>query len=238
MLTTSRSTRQVALSLLFACAAAAVAVPASAAVTTRVAFVQGIPGTSVDVCIGSKEVRSGLRYGGWFQRGLASGTKAIRFRQAAPGTCTGSILRQTSLDLQNGDDLTVVATTKSPHKVLVFDNTGFGILTPSVNEGSFVVIRQASDLGDVSFKAQIGQALTPTADAPFAKGDEWTNGTESGPAVLLLAVTRPDKSRVIVSTAEKLGAGSKLFDRVEIYLLGTKDGNARLIAVRRDIIDL
>ena len=56
-----------------------------AAVTPSVAFVNGIPGRSVDVCVGNTEVKSRLAYGKGAVRSVGIGTKTVRFRAASAG---------------------------------------------------------------------------------------------------------------------------------------------------------
>ena len=101
-------------------AAGALAAPV-AAVNPRLALVNGIPGRTVDVCVGNSEVRSNLKYGGWVERFVAPGSRTVRFRRAAPGRCQGTVLAQTTLLLVDDDDKTVVGTRRVP-KVVVFEN--------------------------------------------------------------------------------------------------------------------
>ena len=144
------------------------------------------------------------------------------------------LLGQKTLDLAADDDVTIVVT-RSPEKVLDFDNTGLGGLTPSAVGASYLALRHAADLGGVSFKGNVGVVFSPTADPVFIKGDQWLNILS--PGVLVVAATRPDSNRPFASTASELG-GPNIVDRIEIYPVGTTVRNARLVTVRRDVIDL
>ena len=214
----SRSSLSVAFSLAFACGAIGATAAPAAAASPRVAFVQGIRGKTVDVCIGGNEVRSNLKYGKWFQRTAGAGSKVVKFRMSAPGACTGSVLGQKTLDLAADDDLTIVVT-RSAQKVLDFDNTGLGDLTPSVVGASFLAVRQAADLGGVSFKGNLGTVFTPTADPVFTKGDQWLNLLSAG--LLWVAATRPRSNRRFASTASELG-GANTVDRIRVLPGGHK----------------
>ncbi len=116
-----------------------------AAVDPRLALVNGIPGRTVDVCVGTNEVRSNLRYGGWVERFVGPGSRTVRFRAAAPGTCTGEVLAQTVLLLAEDDDKTVVGTRQVPNKVVVFENLPYVATTLADIE-----FRHAGDLGPVN----------------------------------------------------------------------------------------
>ena len=119
------------------------------AVPARLAFVNGVPGRAADVCVGAKEVRSALGYGRWAQTVVAPGTRTITFRVAARGRCKGAILAQSLQVLGAGDTLTLVATAKSPQKMVVFDNAGLGVYTPP-SVGFTTAWRNASDSSDLS----------------------------------------------------------------------------------------
>ncbi len=55
--------------------AALLGAPAAAAGSGKVVFVQGTPGTKVDICVGSNEVVSNLAYGKYSTRTLAAGSR-------------------------------------------------------------------------------------------------------------------------------------------------------------------
>ncbi len=104
----------IATSVVAALAITAMAAPASAASMGRMAVINGIPGTKIDICIGSsKEIRSGLKYGGVYKKRL-TGIKKLRFRKASPGTCKGKILAGRTIGFPGGSDKTVVVTSKAP----------------------------------------------------------------------------------------------------------------------------
>jgi hypothetical protein len=115
-----RTFRALSLSVLIgATGMVALAIPAAAA-APRLAFVNGIPGKVVDVCVGSRELKSNLRYGRWFERTLGAGERSVQFRRASPGKCKGTILARRTFDLEADVDGTVVATARSP-KIVQFN---------------------------------------------------------------------------------------------------------------------
>src|SRR4029079_5796778 len=103
---------------------------AALAASPHIAVVQGIPGKTVDVCIGNSEVKSNLRFGKWFERNVGVGNRTIRFRTAAAGTCSGQVITKKTRTFALDDDLTIVVTAKAP-KVLVFDDSGLGNIGPA-----------------------------------------------------------------------------------------------------------
>ena len=221
-------------SLLIAAVTAAVALgtlaaPVSAA-DPRLAFVNGMAGTTVDVCVGNVEVKSRLRYGQWVQRIVGTGNQVIRFRNATGGTCAGRVLARQPLTLAEDDDRTVVAT-KRADKVVWFVNN------PAVADpaGTWVdFIRHAADVGEViitlAFDSPIGPdpaALPPT----FAKGDqdrEQGTGTDS----FWISATRLNQSEAMAEKHVITVEGR----RSEVILVGDRPGNARFVIISRSNI--
>lgn len=213
------------------------AAPVSAAAGGKMAFVNGIPGTRVDVCIGNKrELKSGLAYGKTYKRSLA-GTKKLRIREAGRGTCRGKVLARRNVRFTPGSDKTIVATAKRP-KVLVFDNAALG--TAALPPDGAIALRHAADLGanSVYFYYSVwdeplirDQGFTPSAVAsPFDKGDQFTSGlvVPEEDRVMRVKVTRTDPAVVI--------ARGPLVDQVklrryEYIFVGTKHRNAKLVQV-------
>lgn len=227
----------VATSLVTALALAAMAVPASAAGKGVLTVVNGMPNTKVDVCIGSTEVRSALKYGATFRKQV-SGSKRLRFRKAASGACRGKLLAARTVGMPDGSDKTVVFSKKAP-RVLVFDNRRIDVYNP--NPVGVLAVRHAADLSwnVVHFGYQlwgegVGGTLPPTlaADDPDAydKGDARSQTLALSPFRMQVRVTRPGGSPLLRQ--------SDIFEvkplrRHEFYFVGTSAQNSRLVHVAR-----
>jgi hypothetical protein len=219
---------------------AALAIPilggsALAAFPPHVAVVQGIPGKTVDVCIGNNEVKSNLRYGKWFERTVGVGNRTIRFRTAAAGSCAGQVIIQKTRTFALDDDVTIVVTSKAP-KVLVFDNGDLGAI-PATTAEVFFAFRHAADVGPLTFKmGGLDQILTPAADPIWEKGDEAT-GLNYDEGLVSVAVTRPDSDEPLASVASHYGLPESVALRSEWYAIGSKLRNLRIITFTRHVID-
>ena len=210
--------------LIVALALGVLAVPTAAA-NPLLAFVNGIPGTKVDVCIGNQEVRSNLKYGKWFQRSVAPGNRTVRFRRAAPGRCTGRVLGREDLILAADDDLTLVGT-RRPDKVVLFDNTPVPVGTTNT-----VYVRHAADVGNVAINIGAEGFVTPNALPPeFEKGDEDIFGLGASSLVLRFAATRVGRLEPLAGPRQYLTIEGR---RHEIILVGNKPRNARFVAFAR-----
>jgi hypothetical protein len=203
-----------------------------AAANAKLAIVNGIPGRSVDVCVGATEVRSGLRYGQWFQRSQAPGNRTLRFRAASAGRCRGTILAQRTMTIASDADLTIVATKKGT-RVISFDNDGLGTLgSPSAVDFGYIAVRHAGDMGAAVMRYQTnGLAYTPSVDPTFLKHDENIANSYSGPTDLILFATRAG-SLVAFARVLKHVHGAR---RVEMILVGSNEANARFVYVGRPI---
>jgi len=158
---------------------AALAVPASAASTTGTAvIVNGIPGSRVDLCINGKEVSSGLRYGGHKIITQATGVKTLKVFRRDTRTCRGALLAHKKFLLQDGGDLTIIATKRFPKRVLVFDNHNLSTLPSALIDHSVMLLRHAGDLGDTVFKfgSVRPEPVETAADPVWVKGDERLRG--------------------------------------------------------------
>lgn len=215
-------------SLIVAAATAALAVgvlgaPAAAA-NPRLAFVNGIPGKTVDVCIGSTKVRSNLKYGKWFERTVGVGDRVVRFRNAAPGNCTGSQIALELLTLVADDDLTLVGTAK-PDKIVVFDNTPVPVGATWQR-----IIRHAADVGPVVMTIE-----TDIVTAPAALPATWNKGAESKltgatSSQFYITATKVDSIEPLAGPKHALIVEGR---RGEVILVGSKPRNARFVLFSR-----
>ncbi len=227
----------IATSVVAALAITAMAAPASAASMGRMAVINGIPGTKIDICIGSsKEIRSGLKYGGVYKKRL-TGIKKLRFRKASPGTCKGKILAGRTIGFPGGSDKTVVVTSKAP-KVLVFNNAGLGTLS-AIPDGA-MAIRHAADLTwntvhfsralwKVEREIPVGPSTAEDDPDAFEKGDQFLGETYiSDTLQMQVRASRMGGSPVL--------AASPVFEvkplrRYEFVFVGTKATNVKLVRV-------
>ena len=98
------------------------AVPASAAVQTDLAWINGLPG-KVDVCIGRTEIISNLRYGRAKFYLWEPGTFRFVIRKAAAGKCNGRKLGVVRTTIgASGDQTAVIWKPFRKLKIKVFDN--------------------------------------------------------------------------------------------------------------------
>jgi hypothetical protein len=227
-------------SLMAGLAITALGAPAAALETGSVAIVNGMPGGRVDICLGSQEIRSGLRYGGKVFRSPAAGTRVLKVYRADPRKCKGTLLAKKGFTLAAGGDLTLVATVKAP-KVVIFDNAGLGTLVPSgANVTSPWAWRHAADIGKVNFRYQssfVGSGYHRIQPEPYVsyiwrKGDQEISPGPSVADTLRLRATRPGKKAAITtSKAVTLVDGR----RNEWYLLGTTVKNAKFVVLNRAV---
>jgi hypothetical protein len=206
------------------------ALPAAAA-APRLAFVNGIPGKTVDVCIGNREVKSNLRYGRWFETSVGAGERTVRFRKASPGRCQGRTLARQTFDLEADVDGTVVATTRSPKRTVVFNNRLAPVPEGNVN---WVAVRHAADLGRAVITQHVGFVLAPAAaPTPFHKGEEATESYGASTLAMLFAAYRPSQASPFIGPSEILTYPGR---RSELILVGTRTSNAKFVTIVRDTI--
>ena len=226
-----RSSRAVSLSVLAGVLGLlAVASPAAAA-APRLAFVNGIPGKSVDVCVGNQELKSDLAYGRWFEATLGTGSRTVKFRKASPGRCKGATLAQKTFDLGADVDRTVVATARTP-KVVSFNNKLSPAPTGNIN---WIAVRHAADVGSVMFSITAGSTLTPSAPpVTFVKTDQWKTSFGAGANLpILFSAYKPSKASPFVGPSQLLTYEGR---RHEVILVGSKTSNARFVTIVRDTI--
>jgi len=202
------------------------AAPAVAQLDPVLALVNGIPGRTVDVCIGNSEVRSGLRYGAFTVRTVGLGSRTIRFRTASPGSCNGNVLAQTTLILVADDDRTVVAARRAP-KVVVFDNRPF----PPTTNGR-ATFGYAGDLGDIHVAPVFIGFSAPAAPPPsFDKGDR-SHLAFNVPFAVSYNLFLAGRSQTFRETAF---LSIETGQRLEVILVGSSLRNDRVVLIRRPI---
>ena|GEM_PF-4454296 len=100
------------------------------------------------------------------------------------------------------------------------------------SDDAYVAIRDAADLGTVAMRVSTEYAWDPSAEAPWAEGDEfaWTRTDPTATSNYMVAAARPAKAGVIVRSGVVY---LKPSHRYEFILLGTKASNAKMIAWKR-----
>ncbi len=208
---------------------ASLSAPASAANTGKLAFVQGQPGVRVDICVGNKEIVSGLAYGKYAKRVVSSGNKLFRFAKAAPGACTGKKIVAWTRSVTVGSDTTVALTKFAPRLVVYPDNL---TSTPVPPAGSArVIMRHAADIGTAGFRYTIDEGTPwfpePTADSPWEKG-VWGWGTRVDGLRMIWWAHVPPNQTAIAGPLELVVEGDT---RHEIVLVGTTLANVKLVRI-------
>ncbi len=229
-------------SLVAALALGAMAAPAAAVSKGKLTVVNGMPGTKIDVCIGSQnEIKSGLAYGASFRKQLV-GSKKLRFRKAAPGKCKGKLLAARTVGLPGGSDKTVVFSKKAP-KVLVFNNDRVDYVLP--NPVGVLAIRHAADLrwNAVYIDYQLWQeglngpllpALADDDPASYEKGDARSQTLALSSFRMQVVVKRPAGTPVL---RESDIFEVKELRRHEFYFIGTTAANSKLVHIVRALAE-
>lgn len=214
-----------------------IAAPASAADPNGTfAIVNGIPGSSADVCVNGREVKSGLRYGQAFLRDVVkAGTKNLTFYTRDARTCRGVVLAKTSFALAAGGDLTIVATKRAP-RIVTFDNAGLGEIPPlgTPTGAAPFGIRSAADIA-ADFRYQywnVGGDVGILPSSIFVKGQEWRinigGGFIANNAVRVQATVSGATAPTVAPIVQTLAS-----HRYEWILVGTAHGNARFVVTDR-----
>lgn len=207
----------------------------------RLAFVNGIPGEVVEVCIGDNEVRPRLRYGRSFDRSVAPGDRIVRFREASPGECNGDLLARRRFVGANAlvptDDLTLVGTRRQPKKVVVFDNRLDTVdFDPPIGPAAWRAIRHAADVGNVVITEEEIDYEGPEAAVTPERWQKGDQEVESGAAIEgagLIAAGKPGRARPFVGPNQYNFRDGR---RTEIILVGTTLRNARFALIDRPTI--
>ena len=204
------------------------------------AIVNGVPGTTVDVCFNGTEVKSGLRYGKWFARAF-NGVRKVQFFRADPRKCKGTKLGTRMVTQGPTADKTLVVTRKTP-KVLVFDNEG--VIDTLAAEESMLWWRHAADLGNVWMRLKYWVILTvpeqpvpPIHITPHTKWGKHDQVATLSPAGFIwrARATRPGKTKTIAGPKV---VAIKKNRRYEWYLIGTNARNAKMVVFNRKIVPL
>jgi hypothetical protein len=225
-----------------ALAITALGAPATAADTAgTLAIVNGHPGQRVDICIGKKEQRSGAPYGSYYRKDvIGTGKRVVSFyKRNDRRTCGGTKLGAKVLDIQPGDDLTIVLTKGSP-KVVVFDNTSPSYLGEIPPRGTpYPGIAILSWASAANFDANLLYTYwSPNAEFPAgpAANPVWSKGQRylasfTPDYYLRLRATLPEAAETVAQRTVYLKASR----RYEWVLVGTTPANARFVLINRGV---
>ena len=133
------------------------------------------------------------------------------------------------LILVDDDDLTLVATAKSPMKVVQFDNTP----VPGDSDTNYTYFRHAADVGPAVIGHEDLNIQVPdpaAAPTPFVKGDT-DLFTHAAPELMLVSAVPENGVEAIASRGVLTLQGR----RQEVILVGSKKSNSRFAFVVRPI---
>lgn len=225
-----------------ALAITALGAPAAAADTTgTLAIVNGHPGQRVDICIGKKEQRSGVPYGSYYRKDvIATGKRVVSFyKRNDRRTCGGTKLGAKTLDIQPGDDVTIVLTKGSP-KVVVFDNTSPSFLGEIPPRGApYPGIAILSWASAANFDSNLLYTYwspnsefpaAPAVNAIWSKGDRYLASFPPD-YFLRLRATLPEAAETVAQRTVYLKASR----RYEWILVGSNPANARFVLINRGV---
>jgi hypothetical protein len=207
--------------------AALLGAPVAAAGSGKVVFVQGTPGTKVDICVGGNEVVSNLAYAKYATRTLPAGNRVVRFFKAHSGACVGTRLATWNPTIGSGS-LQTVAITKFAPKVVVFDTTTLPAPSPGFAR---MVWRWATDVDGLSMRWQYGNGTVwyPTADAVFAKGDQGVGVAQVDLSMFLWGYVQPDLEAVF-GPILVVGDDNWLYEEV---VVGSSLANLKVVRIER-----
>jgi hypothetical protein len=210
---------------------AALSAPAMAAGSGKFLFVQGIPGKKVDVCVGNTEIVSNLAYARTAHMAVSTGNKLIKFRNAAPGVCAGSVIASWTRAVAAGSETTVAITKYAP-RVVVFPDTLTSTPPPPAGAAR-VYWRSASDVDGLGVRWVYtdGNPWTPTADPVYDKG-VWGFGIASLDTSMLFWVHVYPDLKAVASPIQIIADAENYH---EFIIVGTTLKNLRVVHLERDL---
>ena len=198
------------------------------------AFISGIPGKAIDVCIDGREVISELRYGQAEAWAIEPGPTTVKVAISARGRCQGRTLQQDVGTVLPGLDSTWAFAARAPG-VLWWDNATLGVLpaVPTLGGAPFV-LRNASDLrgGVVWSRFLTFPVLMATENPTLNKGQEVPFTDWPGNALFAHVVSRPGRFEPLFGPMYDTLAPDT---RTEYYVVGTTSRNARLVRLVRPV---
>lgn len=157
-----RSMGSLAAATVMALAIGAVGAPAATAADATVMFVQGLPGSGVELCVNNQEFKSNMQYGGKFKKQFGAGSYKIAARTKASGVCKGKLIAKKTVNLSEDESVTIVPTqVKSGPAIRTFNN--YEPFLGAVDDSGFLV-SHAAKTG--AFDAFIAGVIVPAVPSP------------------------------------------------------------------------
>ena len=205
------------------------AAPASAvSYPVKINIVQGIPGKTFEVCIGTNEVRSTAKYGSVTKVPVEPGVYMIKLKRPSSGKCKGQLYRKTTVAVAVNQDLTVVATRKSPSKWITYYNPQ----TTTVDTG-LLSITHAADLGNVGISYLVSGLAPGESPYIWSKGERRLLPAVSAGTVASVVAMKVGHTRLLGGLRRQSFAPGKHYDYI---LLGTEGRNAKWARVVRSLV--
>ena len=140
--------------------------PTSAAdLKGTLAFVNGIPGKRVDVCLNGREIKSGLAYGkGIFKNVIGTGDKNLKFYERDQRACRGTVLAKDRFAIGSGGGPSRSSPRGRRRRCFEFDNAELGEIPPLGTANGFAPYawRNAADVdADFSYRVWGIRLMSP-----------------------------------------------------------------------------
>ncbi len=208
----------------------------------RVTVVQGISG-AVDICVGGKEIKSGVKFSKWATATVSPRVYRIRVFRPDDRTCAGKKIIDRKVNLFPNRDVTLILKSGKP-RVRLFDNNLMRPADLPEPEWVPVAVRHAARAYRIEMTVGIGVDVPPIG--PVAPpigisgtgsvfGEPWSSGDQ-------IATMAPDLLDVFVvahrGTPPRQIVRAKMVDLKpgkshEIYLVGWNRESYRWVVIRR-----
>ena len=221
----------------------AVDVPPPDPPDARITVVQGVPG-AVDICVGGREIRSGVKFGKWATTTVSPRVYRIRVFRPDDRNCAGKKIIDRKVNLFPNRDVTLILKLGKP-RVRLFDNNLIGPAGELPEpEWVPVAVRHAARAYKIEMTVGIGVDVPPvgpvvppvgTSGTASVFGEPWSSGDQ-------IATMAPDLLDVFVvahrGTPPLQIVQAKMVDLKpgrshEIYLVGWNRETYRWVVIRR-----
>jgi hypothetical protein len=210
-------------------AIAALAAPAAAGENATVWVAHGIPGATVDVCLGSTAVKTDFKYGQRFKASLPAGSYTIGVRLAAHQDCKGKLVIKQTVAVTSGLNATAVAVVKNDKPQLaIYVND---VRAPETAANPYTTVSVIHEAKAPAVSVWLAKTIRLVAATPPPTIQDFTRGEQAGPVALnadvyTFWVSLAGKSAPVIGPAVKdLKAGRAY----TIIAVGTNAHNYRFI---------
>lgn len=210
-------------------AAAMLATPAAAGGNATVWVAHGIPGATVDVCLGPNAVKTDFKYGQRFKASLPAGSYTIGVRLAAHEDCKGKLVIKQTVAVTSDLNATAVAVVKNGKPQLaIYVND---VSAPKTAAQPLMTVSVIHEAKAPAVSVWLAKTLRLVAATPPPTIQDFTRGEQAGPVALNTDVytfwaSLPGASAPVIGPAVKdLKAGRGY----TIIAVGTNAHNYRFI---------